>query len=145
MGAVFKELQIFCTVFKSKLDTVFEVVLGEIDIIGQIRKANFGLNHPEFCQVTTSMTVLGTERRSKGVHIRQGTGVSFHIQLSRDGQIGTTTEKVGGIINSSNDSFLDSFGGVNLGSRSGGLFRDALLFALGNLLAWLWCLLHIDR
>lgn len=79
MGTILKELQIIGTTIQGKLNTILEVIFGQVDVIGQIGKANFRFNHPELGQVPSGVTILGTKGGAKCVHIRERTRMSFHI------------------------------------------------------------------
>lgn len=76
---VFKEFQVFRTLVQCKLDTVLEIVFCQINVIRQISKGNFWLNHPKFTKMTNRMTIFSTKCRSERVHIRQGTRVCLYI------------------------------------------------------------------
>jgi AraC-like DNA-binding protein len=69
MGTVFKELQVIRTSFQRKFDAVLEIVLGKVNVVYQVGKAYFRFDHPELCQVTTSVRIFCTESWTESVHI----------------------------------------------------------------------------
>ena len=130
MGTVFEKFKVFGAVLEGKSHAILEVVLGQVDVVREVGKANLGLDHPKFSQVTSSVGVFGTECRTKGVNIRQGAGVGFDIELSRNGQVDALSKEIIRIIDGSNHMLFDWFCGVDLGLFLCFLFGASLEFLL---------------
>mmetsp|Transcript_15972 Transcript_15972/g.44172 ORF Transcript_15972/g.44172 Transcript_15972/m.44172 type:complete len:530 (-) Transcript_15972:142-1731(-) len=133
VGAVFKKFQVLLAVLESELHTVLEVVLGQVDVVGQIGETNLGFDHPKLGQVTSRVRVFGPKGWAEGVDVGQGAGVCFYVELPRHRQVDAFSKEIVGIVDGSYHLFVDGFGGVDLGLFLGSLLGSALQLTLGKL------------
>src|SRR5690606_13892843 len=59
---------------------------------------NFGFDHPEFREVPARVAIFRPEGRSEGIYLTQGQRTQFCSELSGNGQIGFTAEKILAVI-----------------------------------------------
>ena len=72
----------------------FEHSLLEIHVVGEIRKGDLWLHHPEFRRMAGGIGVLRPEGGAKGVDLAKGKGHALPLQLAGDGQIGRLPEEI---------------------------------------------------
>ena len=94
-----EELKVVGTVLQRPFHTIFDEVLCEVHVVMNVVECDFRFNHPEFCEVTRCVGVLGTEGWSKGVDSTEGSGTEFSFQLTAHGQGRRFAEEVVGIVN----------------------------------------------
>ena len=71
---------------------------GEVGIDVQVREGRLRLDHPELGQMPAGVRILGTERRSERVDLREGQAVGLDIQLPGDGEKRLAPEEILGEI-----------------------------------------------
>mmetsp|Transcript_24584 Transcript_24584/g.44487 ORF Transcript_24584/g.44487 Transcript_24584/m.44487 type:complete len:232 (-) Transcript_24584:204-899(-) len=133
-GGSFKEFQIIGTHGESIFDAILEVVFGQVNVVRQIGKGNFGFNHPEFAQMTCRVGIFRPKGGTKGIHIRESTRVRLHIQLSRYGQVGPLPKEIISIIHCTNDLFFRGFIGFFLFLAGLLLLGQTLFLLVGHFL-----------
>lgn len=112
MGIILEEFEIVSTAIKRILDTVFQIIFGKIDVIRQVRKTNLWFDHPKLRQMTSRVRILRAECGAEGVHVRKCASMCLNVELTRHRQIGSATEKVLVVINSTSDLDVVRFVGV---------------------------------
>ena len=75
----------------------------------KVHESHFRFDHPEFCQVTGCVGVLGTEGRPEGINIGEGQGEYLSTQLPGNGQTDIGSEKILVIIDLSVLGFWNLF------------------------------------
>ena len=83
---IVQELHIIRTVIQRPSHTVFDELFSQVHIICNVVESNFRFNHPELCQVTGSIGVFGTERRTECVNRSQSRSSQLTFQLTGDCQ-----------------------------------------------------------
>ena len=63
-----EEFKIVHAVGECIVDAVFDEVLGEVHVVGDVIECHFGLDHPELRKVAGSVGVFGAESRAEGVY-----------------------------------------------------------------------------
>ena len=83
---IVQELHIIRTVIQRPSHTVFDELFSQVHIICNVVESNFRFNHPELCQVTGSIGVFSTERRTECVNRSQSRSSQLTFQLTGDCQ-----------------------------------------------------------
>ena len=71
-------------------------VLAQVHVVLQVGERHFRLDHPEFGGVPRGVGIFRPERRPEGVHVAQGAGEQFGLQLAGDREVGLLAEEVVG-------------------------------------------------
>mmetsp|Transcript_62946 Transcript_62946/g.149118 ORF Transcript_62946/g.149118 Transcript_62946/m.149118 type:complete len:241 (+) Transcript_62946:269-991(+) len=88
--------QLVRATFKDGSARVLEEALSKIHVVGEIRKGDFGFNHPKLRQVPGRMRVLGTEGGPECVHLGHGAGICLCFELAGHGEERRGREEVFG-------------------------------------------------
>ena len=80
--------------FQHGVDDILDHGLCHVHIVVQIGKSHFRLDHPELRRVALGIGDLGTESGAEGVHIAEGHGKVFAVELTGDSETGGLAEKV---------------------------------------------------
>ena len=80
------------------LDNELDHGLGHIHVALQVGEGHFRLDHPELGGVALGVGVLSPEGGAEGVHIAEGHGEVFGVQLAGDGQVSGLAEEVLGVV-----------------------------------------------
>ena len=79
---------------QSVLQDVLQAVFRQLHVVLQVGERDLWLDHPELGQVPGRVAVLRPERGPKGVHLAQGHGPQFCLQLAAHRQVGFLAEEV---------------------------------------------------
>ena len=77
-----QELKVILTVVECPLNAILNEVFFKIHQVVHVDERHLWLYHPELCQVTGSVGVLCTERRTEGIDSTQGGGSQLSLQLA---------------------------------------------------------------
>ena len=89
-----EESKIILTVLQCPTDAIFDKVLLEVHQLILVHEGNLRLHHPELSEVTGSIRVLGTERRTEGIDSAQCRSTQLALQLSGYRQRSLLAEEV---------------------------------------------------
>src|SRR5215472_642724 len=74
-------LEIRPALFQAALHQEADQALRQFHDVVELAVGDFGLDHPEFGQMAASLRFLGAKRRTKGIHLAQGHGGRFDVEL----------------------------------------------------------------
>ncbi len=63
-------------------DDIRDEIFGEFQQAGQIDKRDFGLDHPEFGEVSACFAFFGAEGGAEAIDLAEGRGGTFEVQLA---------------------------------------------------------------
>ena len=89
-----EELHLVRAAFEHGVDDILHHRLHALEIVVQIGEGHLRLDHPELGGVALGVGDLGAEGGAEGVHIAEGHGKVFGVELTGDGQVGGLSEKV---------------------------------------------------
>ena len=93
-----KELHLLRAALYRAVDDVFYHRLGGVHVVVEVCKRHLGLYHPELGGMALGVRYLGAEGRAEGVHIAEGHGEVFAVELAGNGQVRALAEEVLGEI-----------------------------------------------
>ena len=70
------------TVFHNVVYNVLYHVPCKRHVVVEIRKSNFGFDHPELSRMARSVGVFGSERRAESVDVAESHGICFALKLT---------------------------------------------------------------
>ena len=91
---IIQEFHVIRTVIQRPFHTIFNELFCQVHIVCDVVESNFRLNHPKLSQVTGSIGVFGTERRTKCIDSSQSCGSQLTFQLTGNSQTGLLAEEI---------------------------------------------------
>ena len=76
------------------VDDILDHGLGGIHVVVEVGEGHLGLDHPELGCVALGVAYLGAEGGAEGVHVAEGHGEVFGVELAGDCEVGGLAEKV---------------------------------------------------
>jgi hypothetical protein len=73
---------------------VGDEILGELHEAVEIHECDFGLDHPEFREVTAGLRLLRAKRRAEAVDLAEREGGCLDVELAGLGEVGRVAEVV---------------------------------------------------
>jgi len=89
-----KESDVFMATIYGLLHAKLDEIDGVADVVVDVGKREFWLDHPELGEVLVRVGVLCPERRTKCVHGGQRARIGFRLQLSGNRETNALAEKV---------------------------------------------------
>ena len=95
---LFKESKLVGALFKNVLEDKFNHCFGNLDNVVKLGKSDFGFNMPELGNVTLSVALFGTERRTEGVNLTHCHCGNLALKLTGNGKTRLPAEEIVGIV-----------------------------------------------
>ena len=89
-----EEFKVIAAVVESIADTVFDEILGQIHVVGDVVEGNFRFDHPEFREMSGGIGVFCAESGSECVDGAESRGSEFAFKLTGHGQCRRLSEEV---------------------------------------------------
>ena len=93
-----EELEVIHTMIECPANAELDEVLLEVHEFLLLDEGHFGLNHPELCQVTRGIAVLGAESRTEGIDLTQGHSAELTFQLTGNGEGSLFAKEIIGVV-----------------------------------------------
>ena len=94
LGELIQEGQLVRALFQHGFDQIFEEILLDVHQLVNVAEGDFRLDHPELGGVGLGVAVLCAEGGAEGVHLREGHGEGFRLQLTGHRQGGGLAEEI---------------------------------------------------
>ena len=94
-----KEFDIVAAIVESVAYAVFEEILGKIHVLVDVDKRHFRLDHPELCQMSGCVGVLGTESGTERIDGSKRCCAKLTLELTAHGKRGRLAEEIARVVN----------------------------------------------